>query len=242
MNLNNNSFKIFVDFDGTISQKDVGEQMFLRFGDVEKANEIAVKWMNFTLKATDAWTQTCNTVKDFNHDEFDTFLNEIKIDEGFKNFFGWCGKNGYEIKVLSDGFDYYIKKFLLREGLQNLEVHTNTLAFGTNNELKPIFPFTDEECSKCANCKRNHILNFSGDDDYTVYIGDGFTDFCPAQFCDFVFAKGSLLKYCEKNRITYFPYTTFNDVLKKMDELKGKKRLRKRHQAELKRREVFIQG
>jgi hypothetical protein len=44
------------------------------------------------------------------------------------------------------------------------------------------------------------------------------------------------------NRITYFPYNDFDDVAKKLNELGGKKRLKKRHQALLKRKEVYSQG
>ena len=106
----------------------------------------------------------------------------------------------------------------------------------------PTFPYTDEECRKCANCKRNHILANSSDTDFTVYIGDGYSDTCPAQYCDFVFAKNSLLKYCEVNRITYFPFTNFRDVQKRLNELVNKKRLKKKHQAELKRKQVYRQG
>ncbi|MCK5085877.1 MAG: 2-hydroxy-3-keto-5-methylthiopentenyl-1-phosphate phosphatase, partial [Melioribacteraceae bacterium] len=111
-----------------------------------------------------------------------------------------------------------------------------------NNNLIPQFPYTDEECKICANCKRNHILNNSSDDDFTIYIGDGLSDTCPAQFVDFIFAKRSLLKFCEKNRISYFPYNNFYDIKNRLDELMKKKRIKKRHQAELKRREVYIQG
>jgi len=242
MNHNNKSFKIFVDFDGTISEKDIGREMFSRFGDPAKEEELVRGWMNYSIKATDAWKGTCDTVLNFDHDVFDKFLKNIKIDPGFRNFVTHCNQNNYELKILSDGFDYYINKFMKQEGYGNLEILSNKLSFGKGNELMPSFPFTDEECTYCANCKRNHILNFSSEEDYTVYVGDGFTDFCPSQFCDFIFAKNSLLRYCEMNRITFFPYSTFNDVIKKLDELKEKKRLRKRHQAELKRREVFIQG
>ncbi len=240
--MHNNTFKIFVDFDGTVSQKDIGELMLLHFGDSEKALKIATEWMSYNIKATDAWTASCNLIKKFDHTEFDKFLEGIQIDPGFVKFVDWCVKGQSELKILSDGFDYYIDKFLMREGLGHIETRTNKLFFGNENQLMPLFPYTDEECAKCANCKRNHILNYSGDEDYTVYVGDGFTDFCPAQFCDFIFAKNSLLKYCEVNRITYFPYSTFHDVIEKLEELKVKKRLKKRHQADLKRREVFIQG
>jgi 2,3-diketo-5-methylthio-1-phosphopentane phosphatase len=241
MNLNNKSYKIFVDFDGTISQTDIGEAMFIRFGNPAKAQEFVKAWENKEINSVDLWKLLISTVNGFSDAEFDQFLSGIKIDPGFIEFVNYCKKENFEIRILSDGFDYYINKFLKREGLGHLEVYCNQLTV-ENNILIPHFPFRDEECTQCGNCKRNHVLNFSGDEDYTFYIGDGLTDVCPSQFCDFIFAKNSLLRFCEMNRITYFPYSTFDDVTKRIDELKNKKRLRKRHQAELKRREVFIQG
>lgn len=242
MNLNNRSYKIFVDFDGTISKTDVGEAMFLKFGDVEKSKVWIDEWLHQKINSAELWRLLCGSVHNFNEKEFDLFLDEIEIDPSFKKFVGYCEKEGFELRVLSDGFDYYIQKILRREGLDHLEIYSNQLTINEEKKLIPHFPFTDEECLQCANCKRNHLLNFSGDDDYTFYIGDGNTDICPVQFCDFIFAKNSLLRFCEINRITYFPYSTFADVIKKIDELKEKKRLRKRHQAELKRREVFMAG
>jgi 2-hydroxy-3-keto-5-methylthiopentenyl-1-phosphate phosphatase len=59
-------------------------------------------------------------------------------------------------------------------------------------------------------------------------------------FCDFIFAKDDLLKYCEKERITFFPFNNFDDVIERMEMLRQKKRLKKRHQAELNRREIYI--
>jgi 2-hydroxy-3-keto-5-methylthiopentenyl-1-phosphate phosphatase len=60
-------------------------------------------------------------------------------------------------------------------------------------------------------------------------------------YCDFVFAKDNLLKYCEKERIPFFPFKNFKDVQHIMMKLLSKKRLKKRHQAELKRREAYVQ-
>jgi predicted protein tyrosine phosphatase len=50
------------------------------------------------------------------------------------------------------------------------------------------------------------------------------------------------LRYCEINRITYFPFENFIDVINKLNELAARKRLKKRFQAQLKRKEVYIQG
>jgi 2,3-diketo-5-methylthio-1-phosphopentane phosphatase len=242
MNLNNRSYKIFVDFDGTITQKDVGEAMFLRFGDGEKSKEWIAGWLGKKMNSADLWTLLCGTIDKFDEKEFDLFLREIEIDPAFRKFADYCSAEGFELRILSDGFDYYISRILEREGLGHIEVYCNQLKIDGEKKLIPLFPHTDEECTQCANCKRNWILNFSGPDDYSFYIGDGNTDICPVQYCDFIFAKNSLLRHCEINRITYFPYSGFDDVIKKIDELKLKKRLKRRYQAELKRKEVFIQG
>ncbi|HOI30612.1 MAG TPA: MtnX-like HAD-IB family phosphatase [Melioribacteraceae bacterium] len=239
--MNDKTFKIFVDFDGTITKNDVGEAMFLKFGNPERAREIIEDWINEKINAKVSWQLLCDTLIGFDELKFGEFLNAMDIDTTFKEFVGYCKSNDFEIRILSDGLSYYIDHILKREGLSHLEVYSNRVS-NQNGKLIPQFPHTDSECDRCANCKRNHILNFSSDDEYSVYIGDGWSDVCPAQFCDFIFAKNSLLKYCESNRITYFPFGNFSDVIKKMDQLKVKKRLKKRHQAELKRKEIYIQG
>jgi len=236
------NFKIFVDFDGTITKEDIGEVMFLKFGDAQKAKEIVNDWINEKINARQSWGMLCKTINNLDIKKFDDFLLSSEIDNSFKKFIEYCTENNYEVRILSDGLDYYINKILLKENLSHLEVYSNKLSFDNNGNLIPIFPYTDEECKRCANCKRNHVLNFSGDDEFSIYIGDGYSDVCPAQYCDYIFAKKSLLKYCEINRITYYPYSDFNDVIKKLEELKQKKRLKKRYQAELKRKEVYIQG
>lgn len=238
----NKNFKVFVDFDGTITRRDVGEAMFLEFGDADSANRIIQDWIDKNINAVQCWQQLCSSIKSLNIAAFDKFISDIEIDEGFVKFVGYCQSNNIEITVLSDGLDYYIKRILDKEKLNHLKVFSNQLIIDDNNNLVPVFPFTDEECDRCANCKRNHVLNLSSEEDYSVYIGDGWSDTCPAQYCDFIFAKNSLLKYCEMNRITFFPYTNFLDVIKRFEELRSKKRLKKRHQALLKRNEIFVQG
>ncbi len=236
------NFKIFVDFDGTITQKDVGEAMFLEFGDADKANNIIRDWIDNKINAVRCWQNLCATVTNLNLDHYNKFLNEIEIDPSFLKFTEYCSTNGIDITVLSDGLDYYINRILEKENFSDLKVFSNQLNIGESNELIPVFPFTDEECSRCANCKRNHVLNLSGEENISIYIGDGWSDTCPAQYCDFIFAKNSLLKFCETNRITYFPYKNFEDVISRLEELKSKKRIKKRHQALLKRNEIYVQG
>jgi 2,3-diketo-5-methylthio-1-phosphopentane phosphatase len=236
------SIKIFVDFDGTIVKKDVGDHLFMEFGDTEIINEIANRWIAGEISSAIFWEELFESLPDIHKSDMDRFLKEMEIEDGFKEFLQLCEDNNIELIVLSDGLDYYIDNILSDNDLSHLKVYTNKLRFTENNRMIPSFPHMDEECKICANCKRNHILNNSSDDDITIYIGDGLSDTCPVQYTDFIFAKRSLLKFCEKNRISYYPFNNFYDVIPKVEKLLNKRRIKKRHQAELKRKAVYAIG
>ena len=240
LKMNEKNFKIFVDFDGTITKTDVGEAFFLKFGDKAKVERIIDNLLSDRISARESWLQLSETVSGFSRAKFDEFIECMEIDDTFSAFVEYCSSKNYDMYVLSDGFDYYIYRIFKREKLENLKVYCNSLKIDKSNRLIPSFPFYDMNCSSSANCKRNHIISHSSDEDYTVFIGDGNSDKYTAQFCDFIFAKDDLLKYCERERITYFPFKNFTDVMERIEQLRKKKRLKKRHQAVLKRREAYM--
>ncbi len=231
-------FKIFVDFDGTISKKDVGEAIFREFGNKNKVNDIIIKLLKDEITAKECWIQLCQSVGTIDRSKLIDFIDNMEIDLTFKNLESYCKSNAIELYVLSDGFDFYIDRIFERERLNNLKVYCNRLRIN-DNILIPEFPFLDSGCTSSANCKRNHIINHSDDSDYTIFIGDGNSDKYTAQYCDYIFAKDDLLKFCESERITYYPYNNFDDVVSKIDQFRSKKRLKKRYQAALKRKELY---
>jgi 2,3-diketo-5-methylthio-1-phosphopentane phosphatase len=237
---NNRVFKIFVDFDGTITKRDVGDAIFLKFCDQKIVSDIIDKLLNDKITAKQCWVSLCEIVKIPGKKELNEFIDTIEIDSTFHEFVNFCANNKIEFYVLSDGFDYYINRIFERERLNNIRFYSNRLEITDDNRFIPHFPYLDISCQTSANCKRNHIINHSSDDEYTVFIGDGNSDKYTAQFCDFIFAKSDLLKFCERERISYFPFNDFQDVVTKLVKIISKKRLKKRHQAQLKRREVYI--
>jgi 2-hydroxy-3-keto-5-methylthiopentenyl-1-phosphate phosphatase len=52
----------------------------------------------------------------------------------------------------------------------------------------------------------------------SVYIGDGYSDTCPAQQADIVFAKSSLLKFCRKHGISAIAFENFSDIIKQIED------------------------
>lgn len=231
-------FKIFVDFDGTITEQDVGEEIFLKFADKEKAKVIIDHLLNNKLSSRDCWLQLCNAVSSIDKRELDTFIDTMTMESSFTEFINYCSSERNELYILSDGFDYYINRIFAKNCISDILVYANKLEL-VDNKLIPGFPHFDESCNGSANCKRNHVINHSSDEDFTVFIGDGNSDKDVVQFCDFIFAKDDLLRHCEMERITFFPFNNFCDVIKKLNELKSKKRLKKRSRAQLNRQRAY---
>lgn len=238
--MNKRTLKVFVDFDGTITLEDVGEAIFKKFGETEKVNRIIEDLLSDKISSRQCWDELCDSVNVINKYELNEFIDMLDVDPTFISFVKYCNENEIEIVVLSDGFDYYIDKLFNKAGLVGLKYYSNKLFVDENGILKAEYPYFDIDSPTSANCKRNHIINHSSEDDYTIYIGDGNSDKDAAQYCDFIFAKNDLLKFCSMGRISFYPFTNFNDVQNKITELMNKKNLRKRHQAQLKRKSAYL--
>lgn len=233
-------FKIFLDFDGTITKNDVGEEIFKKILNEDIVKKVVEDLLTDKISSRECWESLCDSASITDKNGFDDFILSQEIEPTLHRFVEYCEKNSFQLFVVSDGFDYYIEKILKRENLSHLKVFSNKLILNDEGKLIPSFPYYNADCRSSANCKRNHIIENSGEDDYTVFIGDGNSDNDAIQYVDFIFAKDDLLKFCEVQRITYFPFRHFDDVIIRLNELISKKRLKKRHQAELKRREAFM--
>ncbi|MDP1676680.1 MAG: MtnX-like HAD-IB family phosphatase [Bacteroidota bacterium] len=236
----NLSYIVFTDFDGTIAVNDIGDAMFNRFGDIDVCTESFEQYRNGEIDARDCWKKGFASIPSVTKDDFVTFAYSQSVDLHFKTFVEFCSEKNISINVLSDGYDAYIDPVLKREGLDWLPRFSNRLQFNDDGTVEPIFPYTDAECKRCANCKRNHLLTKSSDDNVIVYIGDGISDRCPAQFADIVFAKDSLVSFCETHNITFHRFENFSDVLKNFRMMIETKKPRKRRTAELARKDVFM--
>ncbi len=244
--------KIFIDFDGTITKKDVGDALFIHFGG-NQCIDFIEEYRQGRTSAIECFRKECIACGSIDKKELDNFIDSQEIDETFKDFKLFCKNNNIEIFILSDGMDYYIDEILKNNNITDVPVYTNQLQLESLDGsskfiLKPIFPFTDENCDRCACCKRNHMLVLSADDDIIIYIGEGYSDRCPVRYADLVFAKDDLLKYCQQENISYFEYHSFADVTDRLKMLLGNKNtkknygLKKRRQAQLAAREVFLGG
>lgn len=236
----NLSYIVFTDFDGTIAVEDIGDAMFVRFGDMNVCSESFDQYRSGKIDARDCWRKGFASISSLTKDEFTAFACSKAVDIDFKPFVEFCSEKNISVTVLSDGFDAYIDPVLQREGLDLLPRFSNRLQFNDDGTVEPIFPYGDAECQRCANCKRNHLLTRSSDTNVIVYIGDGISDRCPVQFADIVFAKDALVGFCETHNITFHRFENFSDVLKTFRLIVETKKPRKRRTAELARKDAFM--
>lgn len=244
--------RIFSDFDGTITREDVGDALFERFGGEASLKAVA-EYRSGALPATACFEAECSACGDVDEGELGRFLDAREIDGTFGEFAGWCGEMDIPLVILSDGMDYYLSRILERHGLGHVDLRANHLDLGPSPvpgavRFTPSFPYTDEVCDRCACCKRNHMLTDSADEDVIVYIGEGYSDRCPARYADLVFAKDDLLRWCRENSVACYEYSSFRDVSARIGKMltpgpAGRPRgLPHRRRAAIARRDLYLGG
>ncbi len=211
----------------------------------EKAKEIVRRYIDGEINARECLTQVCAAMGSLSREEFIRFVDRFDIDPHFPEFIRFCEEREIPVTILSDGLDAYVERVLNNYKLGRLVWFANHVEFVEQDgatRLVPSFPYRDAECERCGNCKRNHLLTMSGDEDVIVYVGDGISDECPVRYADVVFAKDGLVPYCQKQNITYHTYDHFGDVQSRLQDVLGHKRIKQRREAVMARRDVFMQG
>ncbi|HRP01868.1 MAG TPA: MtnX-like HAD-IB family phosphatase [Candidatus Kapabacteria bacterium] len=237
MNKSKKQIYVFCDFDGTIALKDIGDELFKTYS---KFEPYRTQLLSKEISVSTYWNKLCqNLPVGFSKKDILNFIKDIDIDPYFNQFVKLCNENAFPLKIVSDGFSDYIIPFLEMNNIDGVEVASNYLSY--DNHIKPHFPGATESCN-CfsASCKRNAVLKNVADEAYIVYIGDGYSDYCPIEYADIIFAKKSLARYCNDNKIPHYNYTSFFDIIRIFKEIIILKlKLKHRRQAELKRIEAY---
>ena len=210
------NIRLFVDFDGTITEHDIGDSIFETFLDPvlleqDWHNNIIKKWKQGKLSSFECLKRECAHTK-VSPGELDRHIDKYSLTPGFAQTADYCKTSGIPLMILSDGLDYYIQYLLEKNGLSHLDFKANHLIF-KENCLDVEFPHKGKGCGRCGNCKRWHMKTLSEDGELIIYVGDGYSDRYAIRNADVVFARGDLIEYCRNNGIEYKPFNDFFDVL-----------------------------
>src|SRR5450432_3339341 len=199
---------LFFDFDNTITQGDVLDQVIERFSVTDDWRRWEDAWSR-----GDVSTQQCLEQQiaglGASQAELVDFVTDFPIDPNFETIVRWAASEQIELIIVSDNFSCLVREILCGKAFAELPLFANELTF-SGNRPKAHFPYTSRDCARCANCKVTHFKRFPGRS--TIYVGDGLSDVCPALAADLVFAKDSLASYLTSRGVAFEPFTSLATV------------------------------
>ncbi len=201
---------VFFDFDNTIATCDVFDRMLPIFSRDNLWVKLEKDWESGKIGSHKCLKDQLRGLA-ITRLSLDRYLSGVKLDPYFSKLVRILSAMKIKVFVLSDNFDYILKRILYNHGIKNLRIYSNKLIF-KENRLVPVFPYRNKKCDLCAHCKSKNLLANVSRDSIIIYIGDGRSDICPSKYADIVFAKDSLLKYFQENKLTCFAYKSLKDV------------------------------
>lgn len=206
---------VYFDFDNTITDFDVLDSIIERFATGTAWKVAETEWENGRIGARDCLDIQMRSLR-VTQEELAEFIQPIHLDPAFLKTLNWLREKGIEYSILSDNFTKIIAKILANNHIEGVPIYANTLRF-EGNTIEPSFPFYDETCPRCAHCKKIHLLERP--DAYTIYVGDGRSDICPALIADRVYARSFLLDHLTELGMAPTPFDSLSEVLADLQSL-----------------------
>lgn len=215
---------VFCDFDGTITQVDVTDVILAELAH-PSWREIEQEWVRGAIGSRQCLERQMALVETSER-ELKALIDSVPLDPHFARFYRFLGKRGIPCYVLSDGFDYIIRRVLKRAGINGRPRNGDHLFASTlrveGRHLVASFPHAAAACEHdCATCKAVIMRRLGRGRDPIIFIGDGLSDRFAVEESDVVFAKRQLLTYCRQKGIACHPFETFADVELEFDRLIG---------------------
>ena len=201
---------VLVDFDGTIARLDLSDEVMRRYADLEAWAPLETAYLAGEIGSRTLLTRQA-AVLHGDTAAIATMTEGEEMDPAFRPFVEELLARGAVVEVVSDGFGFFVRPSLERIGLGDLPVYTARTSFG-NGGVTIDFPDGHPTCRVCGTCKRQRIVVHQAAGDYTVFIGDGFSDLYAAGHADLVFAKDHLAAICADRGWPYRDWSTFEDI------------------------------
>ncbi len=200
------------DFDGTISIRDLGYDLFNRFssGDWEAIDQ---DFREGKIGSKEAYSRIAKILKGDKKEILGFIQKHSDIDPYFTSFYQYCRDRNIDVKIISDGLDFYIRTILEIHHLSKIPFYANCGHFLKGKRMDVSFLHSNEECGLCGTCKKRAVQIHRNAYDSILFIGNGISDRCAAREADFVFAKDVLYTYCIDQDITCHSFENFRDIL-----------------------------
>lgn len=199
------SRSVVLDFDGTVTESDLLDRIALEFGDPVVYQEVEDGLHEGRLPLRDVIVREFEPVTAPLGEVVAWVLDEANVRPGLAEFVRAVRSDGWDVHVVSSGFEELIEPVLEREGV-DVELHANRVdARPEGWRVEWRYP---DDCDVCGeSCKRSLLP--AGE---VVYVGDGYSDRCAALASDRVFATAGLARYLSEQGKPFEPFTDFHGL------------------------------
>jgi 2-hydroxy-3-keto-5-methylthiopentenyl-1-phosphate phosphatase len=205
---------LVVDFDGTITEQDLLDAIAQTFGDEDVYREVDEGLDDDSLTLNEVIRREFEPVRAPLGEVREWVLENVRVRPGFRELVELARERDWRFVIVSSGFRELIEPVLEREGLDDLELLSNTVDPDPNG-WKVRFRVS-EACEVCGQpCKRSTAAALA-DGTELVYVGDGYSDRCAAQLADVVFARRGLARYLEERGVPFERFEDFHSVARSL--------------------------
>jgi len=201
---------LFFDFDNTLTEGDVLDQLIEEYSCSEAWRDWEQAWLDGRLPARDCLRLQIENLR-VSRDQLFARLLRVRIDPAFAEIVEWAKPRQVPVSIVSDSFRQLIVHILDSNGISGVPVFANELRFKGGDRLHPLFPHYDPGFARSANAKARHIGACS--DRKIIFAGDGRSDLDAALAADVVFAKSTLARDLDARGVAYYPFETLEPVL-----------------------------
>lgn len=206
---------VLIDFDGTITQVNVLDSLYERFGGPGYRTYMEL-WNQARISTMEEIEQVFSTIKASRH-EMENFLRTVDLSPGFKALLATCREKNYPLAIVSDGLRWYIEYVLDQHGITGVRVYASEIFFEMDR-FGFEYPWFDPAYPLRSTAKPLIIQNYQQAGYHVVFVGDGLSDLEAAETADTVYAKDVLLQKAKLLGIDVREYQDLSQVVQDLDD------------------------
>jgi 2-hydroxy-3-keto-5-methylthiopentenyl-1-phosphate phosphatase len=198
--------RLVLDWDGTVTVVDTLWLVLERFGDYDVFRRAGEQLMRGEITYRELMELEFSTVKGAELATVNAWLSDhAEIRPGFHELV-----RRHDPLVLSSGFEELIRPLLTRE---HVEVELIANRVDPRPDGWGVIWNREQPCEVCDDwCKRGGLP--AGP---FIYVGDGYSDRCPALAAERIFGRAGLAEYLDGEGVPYEPFEDLNDVLRALE-------------------------
>jgi 2,3-diketo-5-methylthio-1-phosphopentane phosphatase len=200
---------VVIDFDGTLTLRDVGDEICERFAP-PAWRDLDDAWVRNEITLPEAQRRMWAMVRATREAATKHALAVGQRRPGLHTLSAEVAARGGELWLASGGFDFYIEALLGEETAAFAKRFSNR-AYFDGDRVSLEFPHAELACGRCAVCKGRVCRLARSAANRVVFVGDGSSDRCAAGEVDELFAvRDGILHNHAGDRAR--PFTSLDEV------------------------------